>query len=226
MDFKMSESTDIHPLTSTRHIVADTCRAYGRSAHEYAAATRDYDAYPGLREEIVAFEGKLPHGRPVLDLGCGGGRDSRLLAGLRRRVIAGDICLPMLTSARELSADYGAAVDYTCLDMLALPFSDGALGGIWASGSMLHLPSTEIARGLSEVLRTLSADGVAAISMRAGDREGWREGGTLQGRRWFTHVQPGEFAASMIAAGFGDVQTRFSGRPGWFVTVGYKRSAA
>jgi SAM-dependent methyltransferase len=225
MVFNMSEIVDVDRSTSTRQIIAGTCRAYADSAGEYAAATRDYDAYPGLRNQLVGFEKKLPADLPVLDLGCGGGRDSRLLADLGRKVIAADICLPMLTRARELSGQHGTS-EYLRLDMLTLPFADRSLGGIWASGSMLHLPSAEIPHALSEVARTLVTGGVVAISMKAGEREGWRQDGTLRGRRWFTYVRPDRFAATMGAAGFDEVRTESSGRPGWFVARGHKKSAA
>jgi SAM-dependent methyltransferase len=212
----MSESAPFVVPADVKRIIAGTRQAYATSAREYATATRDYATYPSLRDEIVGFEKMLLAGRPVLDLGCGGGRDSRLLADLGRTVIAGDSCLPMLKSARELAPDG----TYMHLDMLALPFSDGALGGIWASGSMLHLPSVQIPQALSEVSRTLVTGGVAAISMKAGEHQGWREGGSLPGRRWFTYVRPPAFAAAMSAAGFGDVRTQFSGRPGWFIALG------
>lgn len=216
----MSDTTQT--WADTRRIIADTCRAYSTSAHDYAVTTRHFDAYPGLREEITLFEKTVPQGFPMLDLGCGGGRDSRLLADLGRPVIAGDICPEILTSASELSAGQ-ASIGYVRLDMLALPFANDSLGGIWACGSMLHLPSRAISRALSEAWRALTIGGCAAISMRAGADEGWREGGTLPGRRWFTHVQPEEFAAAMSKAGFDGVRTQFSGRPGWFVALGHKK---
>ncbi len=69
-------------------------------------------------------------------------------------------------------------------------------------------------------MRTLVPGGTAAISMRAGEHEGWREGGTLRGRRWFTLVDPDGFAATMAAAGFRDVGIAFAGRDHWFVATG------
>jgi SAM-dependent methyltransferase len=211
---------------STQDIVAGTCRAYEEAAHEYAMATYDYESYPGLEDEVVRFHSRIPDGFPVLDLGCGGGRDSRLLAASGHKVIAGDICAPMLGCARTLSADYGTAIGYLRLDMRALPFAAGTLGGVWASGSMLHLPPAEIPRALSEILRALVPGGLAAISMRAGESEGWREGGSLKGRRWFTHVTSDGFAAMMSAVGFADVRVRFAGRQNWFVALGREKSAA
>ncbi|MEV5703866.1 class I SAM-dependent methyltransferase [Actinoallomurus sp. NPDC052274] len=209
---------------SSQQAIAATCRAYETHCRDYAAATSGYDAYPGLKDEVVAFEKEVQETLPVLDLGCGGGRDSRLLAGLHRQVVAGDICSGMLTTARELSADQPDAIGFVRLNTIRLPFRDGVFGGTWACGSLLHLPSSAIPQALAEVRRTLRPGGVTVISMRSGQGEGWREGGTLEGRRWFTFVDSDHFSATMTAAGFCDVRVDFSGRENWFVATGYRRS--
>jgi SAM-dependent methyltransferase len=213
------------PLTTTsvdnttKMAIAATSATYARVAEHYADSTADYTNYPGLHEEVLRFESALPPGG-VLDLGCGGGRDSRLLARLGRPVIAGDISGEMLSCARRRSAGQAHDTRYVRMNMLALPFRNASLAGTWASASLLHLPSATIPRVLAEILRTLRPGGVAAISMRTGDHEGWREGDTARGRRWFTLVQPGDFSDAMRAAGFHDVAINHSGREGWFVAVG------
>lgn len=211
--------------SNAEQAISGTRQAYEDHCREYAATTSNYGLYPGLKDEVLAFEKEVEADLPILDLGCGGGRDSRLLASLRRRVVAGDICRGMLTTARASSPDQIEAIGFVRLNMLALPFDDGAFGGTWACGSMLHLPSPAFPQALAEIRRTLRAGGIAVISMRAGDGEGWREGGTLKGRRWFTLVDPDEFTATMVTAGFGDVRFGFTGRESWFVVTGYRRSA-
>jgi hypothetical protein len=91
---------------------------------------------------------------------------------------------------------------------------------VGASGSRLHLPAVRLERALAEVHRVLAPRGIAAISMRIGEGEGWRKGGSLDGRRWFTFVSPDAFASCLEAAGFADVRIRFVGRAGWFIAVG------
>jgi SAM-dependent methyltransferase len=223
MDSQMSELVEEALLVQAMSIIQATCSAYRDGSEEYADATESYATYPGLKDDVLEFARVAPVGLPMLDLGCGGGRDSRLLASLGRAVIAGDICVTMLDSARRRSAVYGAGtIRYTCLNALELPFPADRFGGIWASGCLLHLPSPVIPQALSEVLRALAPGGVAAISMRAGAAEGWRDGGTLAGRRWFTFVTPDQFAEEMRRLGFGDVQIRFTGRQDWFIALGRK----
>ncbi|MBC6456628.1 class I SAM-dependent methyltransferase [Actinomadura sp. HBU206391] len=192
-------------------------------AGEYADATDEYGNFPGLRDEVLTFEKMLPLGLPVLDLGCGGGRDSRLLADLGRQTVAADFGMSMLQCARSRSSSQARDLHFVRLDLLELPFPADRFGGVWASGSLLHLPSAAITRALSEIFRTLApGGGVAAISMRAGAGEGWRVGGTLAGRRWFTLVDPGDFASQMKRVGFRRVRIRDTGRKDWFVAIGQK----
>jgi SAM-dependent methyltransferase len=195
---------------------------YDRSAQEYLRATQDYEMFPGLRDDVATFADITRDDLPLLDLGAGGGRDSRFLAGLGRRVVAVDYSRPMLACMSAQSNHMTDRISYTCGDMLALPFADGRFGGVWASGSVLHLPSPGIPVALREIFRTLAPGGIAELSMRAGETEGWRTSGSLSGRRWFTLIEPGEFAFIMRQVGFGPVESRLSGRQDWYVTRGYK----
>lgn len=206
----------------TRDITRATCATYDANAHAYGEVSEDYAQFPGLREEVVDFARHAPQGLPVLDLGCGGGRDSRLLTSLGRRVIAGDYAPVMLAWARGRSVEDGHPSSFVRLNALALSFQNGSIAGVWASGSLLHLPSARMDQALAEVHRVLVPGGVIRVSMRRGEGEGWKRGGSLVGERWFTFVDPELFAGSLDAAGFSDVRIRFSGRSGWFVALGVR----
>ena len=214
--------SNAHLAASTSEAVRLTCAAYEEAVETYVQATKDFRGYPGLRDALLDFAKTMPPYLPVLDIGCGGGRDARLLNSQGRRVVAGDISKAMLSCARRQTADHPSLtrLAYTQFNVLDLPFISAQFGGIWASGSLLHLPSEDLPRALSEILRTLAPGGVAAISMRAGKGEGWRDGGTLPGRRWFTLVDPQEFMAGMTRLGFNDVAVSLVGRPGWFIAYG------
>ncbi len=201
-------------------ITRETCACYDANSHSYGEASEDYGRFPGLRTEVVEFARLAPRPLPVLDLGCGGGRDARLLASLGRTVIAGDYAPAMLEWARGRTREEGRTLGFLRLDALTLPLRDAAVAGVWASGSLLHIPLAGMERALAEVHRVLAPAGIAAISMRIGDGEGWKNGGSLDGRRWFTFVDPGAFTGCLEAAGFADVRIRFAGRAGWFVAIG------
>jgi ubiquinone/menaquinone biosynthesis C-methylase UbiE len=209
-------------LNRVQAITRVTCDTYNANATAYGEVSEDYDRFPGLRAEVVDFASRALRDLPVLDLGCGGGRDSRLLSSLGRRVIAGDYAGVMLEWARSRSVSEGRPSEFLRLDALALPLQDGSIAGVWASGSLLHIPRVQLGQALAEVYRVLAPGGNATISMRSGEDEGWKHGGSLDGERWFTFVSPQTFVRHLYAAGFSDVQIRFSGRPGWFVALGVR----
>ncbi|MFG1948801.1 class I SAM-dependent methyltransferase [Nonomuraea sp. NPDC048826] len=217
----MSEASETSTTTSVETVIRITTQTYSQKAQEYAMTTGDYASFPGLEAEVLSFADMTPARLPLLDLGCGAGRDAHRIAALGRKVIAGDISVSMLRCARRhAEADNTPSVPYTAFDALRLPFRAGAVGGVWASGSLLHLPSSVIPQALSEILRVLAPGGVAAISMQAGTGEGWRDGGTLNGRRWFTFVQPEHFSSAMSCLGFDDVRVLRTGRRNWFIAWG------
>lgn len=209
-------------MSEAGEITRETCDCYDANAKSYGEASEDYDRFPGLRAEVVEFARLAPRPLPVLDLGCGGGRDARLLAALGRTVIAGDYAPAMLEWARDRSRDEGRTLGFLRLNTLAIPLRDASVAGVWASGSLLHIPLAGMERALGEVHRVLAPTGIAAISMRIGDGEGWKKGGSMggDGRRWFTFVDPDAFTGCLAAAGFADVRIRFAGRAGWFIAVG------
>ncbi|MFI0410444.1 class I SAM-dependent methyltransferase [Actinomadura sp. 3N508] len=207
-------------MSEVREITRETCACYDANANSYGEASEDYGRFPGLRAEVVEFARLAPRPLPVLDLGCGGGRDARLLASLGRTVVAGDYAASILEWARGRSREERRAPGFLRLNALALPLRDASIAGVWASGSLLHIPSARMERALAEIHRVLTPGGIAAISMRIGDGEGWKNGGSLDGRRWFTFVDPDTFAVCLEAAGFAEVRIRFAGRPGWFIAVG------
>ncbi|GAA4239344.1 hypothetical protein GCM10022254_59070 [Actinomadura meridiana] len=206
-------------MSDIRDITRETCGSYDANARTYTEASEDYEQFPGLHAEVVEFARLAPHHLPVLDLGCGGGRDSRLLASLGRTVIAGDYAPVMLDQARSRSTAGDRPPSFVRLNALALPIRPASVAGVWASGSLLHIPVALMEHALTEIHRVLIPGGVTAISMRTGEGEGWRNGGSMEGRRWFTFTDPDTFTKYLGKTGFSDTRIHYSGRPGWFVAI-------
>jgi SAM-dependent methyltransferase len=219
-------SSLIPPAGDDVSIAAElTCSAYERDAVHYVQATKGYDSFPGLREEVLAFAEATDNKFPVLDLGSGGGRDSRLLAERGKQVISGDMCLTVLQESRASSSPLNN-ISSVCLDARCIPFRENRFSGVWACGCLLHLPSAYIPLALAEIFRVLRPGGVAMINMQTGSTEGWRDGGTLPGKRWFTLVEPEDFKSLMEKCGFNQLAYRFVGRVGWFSITGVKRASS
>jgi ubiquinone/menaquinone biosynthesis C-methylase UbiE len=217
----LDRTDDLTVVPGAETITRRTIAAYDSRASEYADSTWSFDAFPGLRDELAAFDSAAPAGASLLDLGCGAGRDSNHLALRGRHVVAADRSEGLLREARSrLNADTSRRVSMVRLDLKTLPFCADTFGGVWASGSLLHLPDTSFAGALAEVARVLMPGGLAAISMKEGSSRGWRRTARMVPDRWFTLVQPETFADTMRSVGFTAVGIARSGRGDWFIASG------
>lgn len=197
-------------------ITAATRQVYDENAVQYASTTAKLEYFPGLEEELERFRAVLPSGR-VLDLGCGAGRDTRHLISRGREVISGDLSIELLKIAGS-----EAGTRLVQLNLLALPFRDGTFAGVWASGSLLHIPSSAHPQAFSEIYRVLAFGGATAISLRDGELEGWRRGERMDRERWFTLRHPDQVAHEMASAGFTSVRWAYCGRRNWFIVEAVK----
>jgi ubiquinone/menaquinone biosynthesis C-methylase UbiE len=161
-------------------VVDDTQRYYERHAQEYAERTRLLDKYPGFVTELGRFADMVPRGGTVVDLGSGSGRDSLFFAAQGLKPLLIDNAPSLLRQAAKYVGDSATSV---LADLRALPLGDQSVGGVWASGSLLHLSRSDISVGLTEIRRILRADGAFGICMRLGLGEETCEDG-----RPFTYV--------------------------------------
>ena len=103
-----------------------------------------------------AFFGLLPpvDGLVCLDLGCGEGHNTRLLAGKGARVAAVDIAESFITAA---AGHDRSGICYLVGDGAALPFSASAFDAVTAFMSLMDVAEPE--RALGEVARVLRPGG-------------------------------------------------------------------
>ena len=85
----------------------------------------------------------------VLDLPCGTGRFTGRLLDERKRVIAADRSLPMLSAAREKRGE----ASYVCADAERLPFADGAFDLVLSIRFLFHVPRERRVGVLREMAR-------------------------------------------------------------------------
>lgn len=96
----------------------------------------------------------------VLDVACGSGYGSKLLAERARSVIGVDLAPDAVEYARE---HYGAPnVEYRCGDALGMPVDDGSVDVVVSFETFEHVPDQE--RFLAEVKRVLTPGGVCLLS--------------------------------------------------------------
>lgn len=113
-----------------------------------------------LRRAVGYYSARFfPCTGTLVEAGCGTAQASESVQGLGRRLVGLDFSLAALAAARR-----GAAPHRYWLqgDIRALPFRDGALGGLWNLGVMEHFAPEEGRQILREFLRVL-APGACAV---------------------------------------------------------------
>ena len=186
---------------------AEIARTYDSIADSYEATRTT--PWP----EVVDFEARLPASILVLDLACGAGRHTRLLA--RRHDVVG------LDSSRELlfrARRNEPAAAYVLGDMVSLPLPSDTFDAAVCVAAVHHLPSEDDrVSALIELRRVLRPAGKALLtawsfedprfveSARQGQADvwvPWRAGGPPGTTRFYHLFRAGEFERLTLAAGF------------------------
>ena len=127
-------------------------------------ARNDYDVYRDFLNTPAFFD-MLPDVRGLsgLDIGCGEGHNTRLLASRGARVTAVDISDVFIGHAKEKEAREPLNIDYRVASAVVLPFSDAAFDFAAAFMSLMDIPETE--RVLAEVYRLVKPGGFLQFSI-------------------------------------------------------------
>ncbi|MDT7698568.1 MAG: hypothetical protein QOJ30_893 [Pseudonocardiales bacterium] len=143
-----------------------TREAYDTVAAEYAEHFRgELDRKPQDKAILGAFAELVRANGPVLDVGCGPGD---ALAHLRTRgvkVFGVDLSPGMVDVARW--ANPGVRIDVG--SMTALDRPNGALGGLVAWYSIIHIPPEELPAVFAEFHRVLVPRGHLLLAFQVGD---------------------------------------------------------
>lgn len=175
----------------------DIRTSYDTVATSYAELVRD-----GAVGEPESFDvlAKLAGDRPVLDVGCGPGRTTGLLAARGLQVIGIDLSPGMIEVARR---DH-PALDFRVGTMTGLDLPDGQFGGVVSWWSIIHLPRDVVPQAFAEFHRVLAPGGVLLIGFHVGEESTHKTSGygglpmNVHVHRW----QAEELTEIAIAAGF------------------------
>ncbi|WP_406533611.1 class I SAM-dependent methyltransferase [Methanobrevibacter sp.] len=139
---------------------------YDENAQEFFDGTVDAD----MSQHHEEFLKLIPENGTILDAGCGSGRDTLKFKSLGYNVKAIDGSEEMCKLASEYSG-----VDVKHMQFQDINFID-EIDGIWASASLLHVPSEEIEYVLDKLKNSLRKTGILYASFKYGDFEGERNG--------------------------------------------------
>lgn len=129
--------------------------AYDRRSGEYVQALGSLDRMPAAdRATITGWRDRV-HG-PIVDVGCGPGHWSHLLAkGADARVVGVDGSAAMVTSARARFPGVG----FGRVDIARLPLADDAVGAVLAWYSVIHAEPASLPGVLGELARVMRPGG-------------------------------------------------------------------
>jgi SAM-dependent methyltransferase len=195
------------------HLTARTLAHYDRSASSFWEGTRHHDVSQNYAALLEAIEAPPPF--TVLDFGCGPGRDLLHFRSLGHEAIGLDGSAAFVEMAR---ATTGCEVWHQSFLKLALP--PARFHGVFANGSLFHVPDQELPGVLRALHATLIDRGVLFCSNPRGqDTEGF------SGDRYGTYYSLETWRARVTAAGFTELghYYRPTGRPRseqpWLATV-------
>ncbi len=105
---------------------------------------------------------------PVLDAGCGPGRDTRALAAHGLPVLGVDLSQGMLDEAGERTARRlpRGFIRYALMDLRRLELPDASCRGVWCSASLLHIPRQTAPRAVAELARVSRAGAPIVVFLK------------------------------------------------------------
>ena len=114
--------------------------------------------------ELVKWSGidKLPKGSRILDVGCGIGGSSRILAKYYGFNVTGITISPAQVKRASDLTPLGLNCTFQVMDALDLKFEDGAFDAIWSVEAGAHMNDKN--KFANEMLRTLRPGGYLALA--------------------------------------------------------------
>ncbi len=120
---------------------------------------------PGCREATLRALGllkDLPSHPRVLDIGCGSGMQTQILAQeLKTKILAIDNYRPLLDSLDRAAARKGLDIETRELSMIDMPFDEESFDLLWAEGSIFIIG---LERGLKDFRTFLKPGGYLAFT--------------------------------------------------------------
>ena len=168
----------------------ETIAYYQAHAPAYRASTAQ-----GVSRHLDAFLDRLPQGARVLELGCGGGRDSAYIDRRGFAIDPTDGVEAMVRKARERT---GLPVRGMRFDELEARCEYDA---VWAHACLLHVPRAALPEVLSRIHRALRPGGWHFANYKLGDDAHPDEGRDPLGR-WTNLPSTGWLERAYREAGF------------------------
>ena len=197
-------------VSAKPRVAAGAQAAYDAIARAYHDQLGNELAGKPLDRALLAAFVELAGEGAIADVGCGPGHVTRFLAAQNARVIGIDISAGMLAVARE----HAPALPFAAGSMLQLPAAGGALSGIIALYSIIHLAASDRARACREFARAVRPGGWLLAAFHV-DSPDFAAGEVNHLTSWFGQaveldgyfIEPGDVIADLQTAGFTVIAT-------------------
>ena len=167
-----------------------TIAAYDKIANSFFDVWDKATCMEGKLEEFISY---LPQNGLVIDIGCGTGRDVKYLNLRGKNAIGIDLSIGMIKYAKNNNPDGNLCV----MDFLKLGIKKNSITGIWACGSLLHIPKSDLVEALQKLYEILCNRGVLYLTMQFGDSEGFKGDG-----RYFAYYSEDEIKEALLLSKF------------------------
>jgi ubiquinone/menaquinone biosynthesis C-methylase UbiE len=187
-------------------VVEQTIETYDKIASRYCSKTREPKIEEWKEGYIKKFLSYFPRKHPlILNVGCGDGRDNMHIEKSGAKAIGIDLSKGMLREAKKLYAQG----DFRIMDMRHLEFNDDSFDGIWASGSIYHVPKSQVSQVIQEFRRVHKIDGVASLNFKLGTGEGMEANPKSYGGypRYFAYYSKEEMKALFDTHDFKELES-------------------
>lgn len=166
-------------------------------------------------EEFKVFQ-NLVHGRKIIDIGCGAGRDAVFFVNNGFDYTGIDASAGMLDEARKRLPK----AKFVLMDFNNLDFPDETFDGFWASASLLHSPKDKVGQVLQNIRKVIKPNGVGFISIKEkklADEEIVKDEDYGNTERYFAFYEKEEFQKILEESGFAVIRAGVHrmGSTGW-----------
>ncbi len=156
-------------------------------------------------KEIYSFMKLLSKGALVLDIGCAGGRDSKVFIQKDFNVVGIDLVDSFLKEARK----YVPEAKFIKMDLLKLKFPQNHFDAIWANAVLLHTKKEDMPKALKGFYKVLKPKGKLHIRVKRGKGTEYKDERLSGGKkRLFTYFLKDELEEFVKSAGFKIISSR------------------
>lgn len=172
----------------------ETIKVYERLGKSYLNTVKDLTP-----PEIEDFIKLLPERARILDVGCAGGRDSKLLSDLGFEVIGIDLVDEFLSEAKNLVPEG----EFIKMDVEELNFSANTFDAIWAGAVLLHVRKSKLPKLLKNLHNILRPKGKLFVGLKEGRGEMHvKDQFSPKHSRFFAFYSESEIKKILASAGF------------------------